>query len=159
MYKSDKRRIEEAIIPYLFIDTMLCHIKQDGTMSEEYRLKIETLQLELNRQVDDLSACRRAKIIKRLHRTLDVLQTYFVGNNFNTRKAFLVLTEWARALSTADWIIIAPGSDYEGVINDFITVINDDGYGKIPDFDKIDQSAVKHIPKVHELAQQQGYYI
>lgn len=158
MYK-DIHRIEDALIPALLECTAHAHIRKDPECKPHYETMLDILQLTIGKCFDGLCREKRIPLYRRLDRIANKINHYFVNNDFNTRKSFLCLSEWVRALLDAGAIIIDQKSKYWVVLEDMGEIIMVNGYGEIPDFDKIDASAIKHVPALHKIAQDEGYFL
>lgn len=157
MYK-DLHRIEDALIPSLLENIALSHIRQDPESFDKYSEMLEILKNTITNCFKDLHLDKRLKLYRRLDRIVIKITGYFVANDFNTRKAFLALSEWTRAVLESQAIVINPKSDYWQLLEDMGEVIKTNGYGEIPDFAKIDESAINHVPFIHKIAQEEGYF-
>lgn len=158
MYK-DIHRIEDCLIPALLEGVAYSHIKKDPECAPKYDQMIEILERTIKICFNDLPIDKRIRIYRRLDRIVKKISNYFIKNDFNTRKAFLALSEWARALLETGATIIDPASEYWTLLDDMGEVIMVNGYGEIPDFAKIDASAINHVETIHKLAQEEGYYL
>lgn len=158
MYK-DIHRIEDCIIPALFEGVAFSHIRKDPECAPRYDQMLSILKQTIENCFHDLCREKRLRLYRRLDRVITKIIAYFIKNDFNTRKAFLALAEWTRALLESHAIIIDPKSDYWTMLEDMGEVIIVNGYGEIPNFAKIDESAINHVTSLHELAQSEGYFL
>lgn len=158
MYK-DIHRIEDCLIPVLLENIVLSHIRKEPECAIKYDKMLEILHVTIGNCFNGLCQQKRLQLYRRLDRIVIKISKYFVANDFNTRKAFLSLSEWARALLESGAIIVDPKSKYWMLLEDMGEFILTNGYGKILDFDKIDASAINHVPAIHKLAREEGYFI
>jgi len=158
MYK-DIHRVEDGLIPALFTQLAFLHIEAAPNDAASYETMLDMCKKCICRTAADLPKDRQVKIYKRLDRIVTKILNYFIKNKFDTRKMFLAVSEWARALNEAGAIIIAEDSELHILLTDMHEIILEKGYGAIENFDKIDISAINHVPKLHKLAQAEGYYL
>lgn len=158
MYK-DLHRIEDALLPYLFEDAALSHIAQDANVAQYYEKALGILKETIEKCFIDLSITDRVKLHRRLYRIAKKISDYFVKNKFTTRKMFLTISQWNLKLIADGRLFVEDKSSYETFLSDLDTIIVEHGYGEIEDFEKIDASAISHVPKIHKIAQQQGYFL
>jgi len=146
---TDRQRIEHALIPALFESYFLPlyklekpkHQKTMDILSNEYRKYLNS----------------DARLFRRMDRIANKIIRYTVTNKFDSRKAFLTVSSWLGALLEAEALII-DGSDYVSWLEELGEIIRS-GYKVIDGFEKIDASAIKHVPKLHAIAQSEGYFI
>lgn len=158
IYK-DIHRIEDNIIPVLLQSIVISHIRQQPNYKEAYARMLEILQKTIDVNFQGITQDRFIKLSRRLDRVINKINRYFIREQFNTRKAFLALSEWARALLESGAIIIDPQSEYWTLLEDMGEIIINNGYNEIPNFEKIDASAINHVPEFHKLAQEEGYFL
>ena len=158
MYK-DLHRIEDALLPYLFEDAALSHIAQDANVSQYYEKALGILKEAIEKCFIDLSSADKVKLHRRLYRIAKKISDYFVKNKFSTRKMFLTILQWNLKVILEGKLFIEDGSPYETFLGELDTIIVEHGYGEIEDFEKIDASAISHVPKIHKIAQQNGYFL
>lgn len=156
---TDKQRIEDCLIPALFEGIAHSHIRQEPECKESYQQMLDILKEIIDNYFKGLPSEKATKLARRLDRITNKINRYFIKEYFNTRKSFLALSEWARALLEAGALVIDPNSQYWTLLEDMGEVILVNGYGEIPDFEKIDASAINHVPIIHQLAQEEGYFI
>lgn len=156
MYK-DIHRVQDAIIPALLESVSLCHIKASPGDADAYKTMLDIVRKALGDCFSDLTEKQRVRLYRRLDRVVNKILLYIKREDFDTRKMFLTVTEWARALMEAGAIIVQKDSLMWELLCDIGTVIQK-GYKDIANFEKIDASALKHVPKIHEIALQEGYF-
>lgn len=155
---TDRSRVEDGIIPMLLRGIALSHIDADPSVEGSYKNMLITLEDYVAECFKGLTAEKRLSLYRRLDRIVHKLSKYFVEQDFTTRKAFLTVSEWVRALLEAGALTINPKSRYFALLNEIGEMINK-GYGEIEDFDKIDASAINHVPKLHSITQKEGYFL
>lgn len=158
MYK-DLHRIEDALLPCLFHWASKCHIDECPEVAEYYEKALHILDETIERCFVGLPLKKKESLIRRLNRARYIINEYFVGNKFHVRKMFLTLAEWARVLIEANAIEYPDDSRFWEYLEDLGEIIIKNGYGEIENFDKIDASAIDHVPKVHKIAQKEGYFL
>ncbi len=149
---TDRQRIEDAIIPAVFVSLIYSHIIGAPHVEESYEEALPAVKSEILRCIGTDNRLKR-----RLDRITLKISKYFVDNQFCTRKAFLTVFGWLTALMDADAITIQEEA-YFKVLMDMKEIIIT-GYEEIPDFEKIDCSALNHVTKLHKIAQEEGYYL
>lgn len=158
MYK-DKHRIEDALLPFLFRDAALSHMSYDDDVAQYYQKALEILDETCAACFIGLSIPDKVKLNRRLVRAASKIVDYLVANKFTTRKMFLTLSEWNRCLLEGNAYAIPEDSRFYEFLLDLHEIILKHGYGEIEDFEKIDSSAMNHVPKVHSIAQEYGYFV
>ncbi len=158
MYK-DLHRIEDALLPCLFRHASVCHIEECPEVADYYKDALEILDETIQRCFSGLTVKHNIALIRRLSRAIHKVNEYFVKNKFTTRKMFLTLSEWIKALLEGEAITYDETDRIWIYLHDLGEIIINHGYGEIENFAKIDESAINHVPKVHAIAQQQGYYL
>lgn len=158
MYK-DIQRIEDALLPALLEGIAWSHIRKEPSCKPYYEQMLTILKETIDKCFEGLTIDKRIRLYRRLDRIVNKTSRYFVRHKFDTRKAFLSLSEWITALLKANAIVIDPKSKYWGLLEDMGEIIQKNGYGEIENFEKIDASAIDHVPKLHKLVQQEGYFI
>lgn len=143
---TDRQRIEYALIPALLESYILPLHKKEGKHQEI----LDILQNEYR------SYANTASLLRRMNRMANKIIRYTVANKFDSRKAILAITSWLAALIEAGALEINEG-DYADLLEEIGDIISV-GYQELEDFDKIDASAINHVPKIHELAQEEGYF-
>lgn len=152
--RNDKRVIEDCLIAAMLRSLIAEHCRKDPDTERSYSEAISVL----DHWVSQFISGRDKQLQRRLSRIVYKISSYFVQNKFTTRKAFLCISEWCRALMEQDAFIVQPGSLFWGLLEDIGTVIQC-GYEQIEDFDKIDASALKHVNAIHKIAEEEGYFV
>ena len=150
---TDKQRIEDSIIPGLLLGVMYSHVEKDSAAKEAYKDAIKVL----HKTIDKYLGHNKMKLGRRLDRAINKISTYFVKEKFTTRKSILAVSEWNRALLAVDAVVVED-DEYKSLLQDIDRIIMKNGYGEIENFEKIDASAINHVPKMHKLAQNNGYF-
>lgn len=149
---TDRQRIEDAIIPALFRGLIYSHVRQSPEVAKTYDLALEVLQETIRNALS-----RNYKLLRRLDRICGKINKYFVQNAFNTQKGFLCVSAWLVALDKAGAITIHTPRFYQ-LLEDMGEIIQR-GYKEIAGLDKVDASAMKHVNKLHQIAQAEGYFV
>lgn len=151
-YKKAKERIEDALIPGLLLMVVRCYISQahdEGEFGKTRKILQDYIKEVLG---------SNKKLYRRLDRSCLSVYNYFYDQKFDTRKCFLALSAWAKALIEANAIEVDKSSSFYGILADLDKVAAT-GYDSIKNFDKIEFSALKHVPALHKLAEKQGYFV
>jgi hypothetical protein len=149
---TDRQRVEDALIPVLLRGLIYSHIRKDATVEESYKLALEITWEALTKATGGDS-----KVLRRTDRVATQISRYFVSEGFDTRKGFLCVSAWAAALIEAGGLVIDENSRLYQMLNDIGEIIQI-GYKEIPDFHKIDGSALGHVGKIHKIVQAEGYF-
>ncbi len=155
---TDKQRVEDCIIPALFQGIAYSHIRSDASAKPSYSMMFEILNETINGFFAGITREKRIQLSRRLDRIVNKISRYLVKEKFDSRKSFLATSEWARALLESGALYIDKESRYWELLEDMGEVIQVKGYGEIPDFEKIDASAINHVPNIHKIAQEEGYF-
>lgn len=158
MRLNDRQRIEHSLVPALLQATFVMHAKGEEQEPDEYRLMAWRAQDVFLSYFADLPAKRRHQLYKRADRIANKVIGYAQQNKFTTRKAILAITEWVRALLPTGVVLVEEDSDYWRILEETGAIVAA-GYEKVPDFDKIDLSAINHVPAIHKLVQGEGYFL
>ncbi|QDP62920.1 MAG: hypothetical protein Unbinned5081contig1002_25 [Prokaryotic dsDNA virus sp.] len=144
MYKPDKQRVEDCLIPYVIRQTLLLHNKDIYSKAIEYLTEDIEAETKGNQRVD-----------KRLMRVTKKLFNYFHKNNWKTNKVFMVMSHIAASLVEDEQVLLGSNSlDIIKEINE--TVVR--GYEHKEGIKEIDISAAKQAPKIFKLIQEEGYF-
>lgn len=149
---TDRQRVEDALIPVLMRGLIYSHIRKDPSVEESYKLALEITWEAIMEATDG-----NTKLIRRTDRIATKIARYFVSENFDTRKGFLCVSAWACALMEAGGLILDKESRLFRMLEDIGDIIQT-GYQEIPDFEKIDGSALRHVGKIHSIAVKEGYF-
>lgn len=144
MYKSARKRIEDAIIPFMIEGVMRIH--NDDSCLEYIAALAEDVKQEIG---GDL------KLYKRLARIEKKLQLFYLKNDWKTNKIFMILTALAESLYKQEEIALSDKT--LGVLTEIDKAIVD-GYECMPGIQKLDESAFKQVPKVFKLLQEEGLF-
>jgi hypothetical protein len=96
-------------------------------------------------------------VLRRLNKLVAEIQSYLVAQKFSTRKAFITIMNWVVALYNQDAIYIEDG-DYRKTVERLIEFINELQERNLEGFDKVNKSALKHVNKIHKIAQVSGCF-
>lgn len=146
---NDRQRIEHALIPALLESYLLAFHKRTGKFTEA----LSILDMEFRNNLNN-----NPKLFRRCNRLANSIIKYTAKNKFDARKAILMVTEWLRALIEAGFIRLEEGTSYWNLLEEIGEIIQA-GYEEIENFERIDASAINHVPKIHKIAQEQGYYV
>jgi len=144
---NDRCRIEYALIPALLESYIFPLHKKDG----KHQKALSVLQNEYKKYANT------AGLLRRMDRVANKIIRYTVSNKFDSRKAILAITSWLASLIEAGALEIHEG-DYAELLEELGEIISV-GYKELENFDKIDASAINHVPKIHAIAQKEGYFI
>ena len=144
MYKSARKRIEDAIIPFMIEGVMRIH--KIDSCSEHKAALTEDVKQEIG---------NNPKLYRRLIRIEKKLQHFYLKNNWKTPKMFMILTALAESLYKQGEIALRDKT--QAVISDIDQEIVR-GYECMPGIQKLDESAVKQVPKVFKLLQEEGLF-
>ncbi len=148
MILNDRQRVEYSLIPAL----LESYIHPLNKISGEFNSVMQTLNLEYRKYLK-----HDPKIYRRMDRIANKIIKYTRQQKFDSRKAVLTIVAWLVALCEADALILEEGA-YWDLLQELGEIIQI-GYNSIPDFEKIDSSAINHVPTIHKLAQQEGYFL
>lgn len=147
---NDRERIENAIIPMMLFNML------NQYDNEAYR---EALQITKDVTNEYLNCGDKRKEIsrrRRLDRLAIKIDKHFSDNKYDARKGILVLTIWAYALAEQEALKL-----YNEKYKELLEELDDTftiGYQKVENFDKLHNSAIKQMEKIHKLAQVEGYF-
>jgi len=150
---TDRQRIEDCIIPASFYGVLQSHVKNGIGDPEEYKQKLAML-----RRVVEKAIGNNQKLVRRLDRMMAKLNKHFVKHKFTTRKVVLAISEWNRILLDSGAIDDNLNPEYYDFLKYIKDTIIKEGYGTIENFEKIDASALKHVPILHQIAEKEGYF-
>lgn len=156
---NDRAIIEDCIIPALLTHIMIVHMEgyaSNTRLEPEARNTFETSIETLNKFVKTKIEYK-PQLNRRLMRITKLISNHFVDNGFTTLKSLLTLTAWNNALMDAGGLIIED-EEYYGLLSEFARII-EKGYSEIESFEKQDSSAIKHVTKIHKIAQDNGYFL
>ncbi len=150
IYKPDKLRIEDAIIPALLEELMLSHIEQlpekDPTIYDKaFALLLPDIHKEMNGDM---------KLYKRLHRLKVVVIRYLAQQKWTIPKSYMAISALADLLYQKDAVDLGEG--VKEVVSDISEIILDNYQDE--DIKQQDESALKQAPKLLKIIQQQGYF-
>jgi hypothetical protein len=151
-YYKDINRVEDALIPSLFQYLIAMHIRDSPEKEKDYEVAMGILEKRIE---DAFKGGDRKKLTMRTARIARKITEYFIQNKFDSRKGFLTLTSWIKALDDAGGIVVE--GDFKELMLDMEAIIQR-GYEEIENFEKIDLSAINHVEKIHKLAQEEGYF-
>lgn len=149
---TDKQRIEDSLIAALFQGFISAHIRQQPEVKDIYKIMWEVTQEVIDQNIINI------KLSRRLDRIANKISRYLHKEDFTTRKGFLAISEWATSLIIAGGLFIEENSKFFKMLEDMGDVIQL-AYKEIPDFEKIDASAINHVFEIHKIAQAEGYFI
>lgn len=155
---KDIHRVEDGIIPALLSQIALHHLSDPRVGYEAYETLLKVSKEVIDNTVKDLHHDKKHRIFKRLNRVTYNIVKYMVDQKFTTRKMFLTVTAWNESLQNAKAVYIEPDSNYDKILK-WLDEIILGGYKTVENFDKVDASAINHVPKIHKLAQKEGYFL
>jgi len=148
MYKSDRQRIEDGIIPFILEALMLSHIKQLPNRKDDFNVALELLNKDIEKEFHNAALTRRASRIEK-----KILE-HWQDNDCEIRKAYMIMSYLAKALDEQEALEI--GESTRKVVNDIDEIIaigcSDENVLKQ------DISAAKQVPKVLRLLQEEGLF-
>lgn len=156
MAMNDKERVENAIIPTALLNMIMLLLEDKPEQIKEYEKARQTLTATIGQYTNIAPEKKKKALQRRLQRLSEKMYNYYVKNKFDTRKGFIVLTTWAYALADQDALTFID-EKYVQLLQELDEQLSK-GYEHLPNFDKIRDSALKHVPKVHAIAQSQGYF-
>jgi hypothetical protein len=148
IYKADRTRIEDALIPALLESLMICHLGQLENKTS-YDKALALLKPDIMAELKGSKS-----VSKRLVRVMNLVIGYFEDNGWNTCKCYMIVSALADALHLQGAVILGEGT--QEVVRD-ITKIIDENY----DDEEIKaqlESAQKQVPKVLRILQKEGYF-
>ena len=145
---SDRQRIEYALIPAL----LESYIKPLNKISGQFNSVLQILSVEYRRHLN-----QNPKLYRRMDRVANKIIRYTISQKFDSRKAVLCVISWLVALCEAGALVLEKG-EYWNLLQELGEIIQT-GYNSIPNFEKIDASAINHVPAIHGIAQKEGYFI
>ncbi len=144
---NDRQRVEYSLIPAL----LESYIHPLNKISGEFESVMQTLGLEYRKYLKD-----DPKLYRRMDRIANKIIKYTVSQKFDSRKAVLCVIAWLVALCDAGALILEKGK-YWDLLEELGETIQI-GYDTIPDFEKIDASAINHVQSIHDIAVKEGYF-
>ena len=154
---NDVHRIQDALIPAMLEGVCYIMITNHPEHKNAYKGLQDTCLEYISECFAGLERQKRLKLHKRLNRIVKKIGQYAVKQNISCRKMMLITVGWADALLKAEGIYIPPDSkmfkELEELNNEIITA-----YDELDGIKKADKSALKHVPKIHKLAQAEGYF-
>lgn len=146
---TDRERIEYSLIPAL----LESYIKPLNKISGQFNSALQILESEYKKSLK-----HDYKLYRRMDRIANKIIRYTVSQKFDSRKAILCVIAWLVALCDAEALILEKDSKYWDLLQEIGEIIQV-GYDSVPDFEKIDASAIKHVPAIHAIAQREGYFL
>jgi len=153
---NDKERIENAIIPMMLLNMVNQFTGNNPQEKDNYATARETLVKTVDGYINIKPEKKKRALQKRLERITRKLYNYYVDNKFETRKGFIVLTTWAYALAEQDALTILD-EKYLNLLQELDDQLSK-GYELLDNYEKIHNSALKHVPKLHQIVQNEGYF-
>lgn len=148
MYKSDKQRIEDAIIPYLFGSLIQAHVAANPKVKKHFAQKLWLLRRGVNVNANT------EKLNNRLFRLNRKISNHFHKNKCEIRKAYMILSYIANSLMEQRAVVLGKGA--KKVIRSMDKEI---AAGCVDiDVRRQDESAAKQAPKVMKLILDEGYF-
>ncbi len=150
-FKSDRLRIEDALIPALLEELMTSHIEQlpdrnPKVYDKAFALLLPDIHKEMNGNL---------KLYNRLNRVKKHVIDGMAKQKWPIPKAYMAVTALADILYQTNGANLGEGT--KEVISDISEIIvenyNDES------IKNQDESALKQAPKLLKIIQQQGYYI
>ncbi len=155
---SDRKRIQDALIPSLLEGIAICHIKADGEVKEQYKQMLEITQRAFADCFEGLPKEKKLQLYRRIDRVYNKIILYIRKERFDTRKMFLTVTEWIKLLLDYELLIIEDNTPFAELLKDLDYIISK-GHETVEDFDKINASAINHVLKIHKIAVKEGYFV
>ncbi len=158
MYK-DLYRKEDAIPALLLLEVMRVHIRRNPDIKETYDNDMINLNQYIEACFKGLPTHKQAQLSRSAKRVITNISDYFHHNKFSVRKGNLVAFDWAIWLHRSEFIKIDRRSKLALYLFKLRKIIKFLGYGETEGFDKAHQSAINHVPKIHTIATDKGYYL
>lgn len=149
MYMHDKKRVETVLIGSILECLMLTNTKYNPDNTDFYKPYLEVLRKDISEYI------KTDKQKKRLYRAEDKIINHFKVNEWDTRKANMIMSNVGNAVIGSEMFFIPEG--IQSVIRDLNNVICE-VLDTDEDIAKQDESAAKQTPKVLRLIQEAGYY-
>lgn len=154
---TDRQRIENALIPALLEGVAICHIKADGEVKEQYKQMLDITKEAFADCFKDLPIEKRMQLYRRIDRIYNKIILYIRKEKFDTRKMFLMITEWVKLLLDYELLIIPDSTPFAELLKDLDDIVSR-GHEAVDNFDKINASAINHVLSIHEIANKEGYF-
>lgn len=151
-YKSDKARIEDAIIPALLEELMMSHIEQ--MPDSDSRIYAKPLSLLMPDILKEISGSQ--KLCNRLNRLKGVIMGHMMHQGWTIPKAYMVLTAFADILHTSEFELVTLGKGTQKVVTRLSKSIV--RHYKEESIKNQDESALKQAPKLLKIFQREGYF-
>ena len=153
MYKSDRQRVEDGIIPMILESLVLSQME----FKESYRKRFKKYLLLLSEDIKtEIKGSRSAtKTLLRLDRKVI---KHFVANDWDTRKSCMIISYMASALVDAGGVQLGENTTkILRMLNRLIiSSFKGKAFGDI--VQKVDTSAAKQMPRVLKIIQNEGYF-
>jgi hypothetical protein len=148
MYKSDRQRIEDAIIPSLLEFLMVSQIKQIPDREKDLKVALELLQKDLRLELST------DKLQRRVRRIEKKVTKYMEKDKCEIRKAYMIVSYLAASLDEQGAILLGEGT--RQVLMDMnetiVSAYDEEGILKQ------DKSAAKQVPKILKILQDEGLF-
>ena len=148
MYKSDRQRVEDAIIPYVLGSLMLAQVKEQPHYKAHFAHQLWMLKRGVAANANS------EKVNKRLYRINRKIANHFHSNGYEIRKAYMIISYIAKSLMEQRAVVLSKGTKKvvrmmhkeiaKGCVDD--------------DIKRQDISAAKQAPKVMQLILEEGYF-
>jgi hypothetical protein len=152
MHKTDKLRIEDALLPAIMCSIMKI---RDGESSEKESAFANVYPILRAQIYENINT---PKLMRRLDRITGDCMKYFADNKFRTSKSFITTTIWGLILYRKRAVWVDKKSDIYRIWRDFYYTVRDDGIAHIDGFQKLYDSAVGHISSLHGVVIKEGYF-
>lgn len=150
VYKNDKMRIEDALIPVILEELMVQHVEQLPDKDPAVYDKAFALL-----RPDIAADIINEKLYKRMARIKGAIFDYLREQGWTIPKAYMVVRRVAYQLYQDNKVDLRDGA--LTVVQDINDTIEEHFHED--DIVKQDESALKQAPKLLKFIQQQGYFI
>ena len=152
-YKKDRHIIEDALIPTCIGHCLRVYAQHGEVDVSDILSDMEEFACS---DMQNLSPDKRRRIQNRLIRICNVVSAHFVRHQFTAQKAVITLCYWAAALDDANAVPIDPDSVYATLLKNTLDALEESAVDE--GTQKLENSARKHVVKVHALVQREGLF-
>ena len=153
MYKNQRMRVEDGIIPMLLESLMLTHKKQLPEGNTSYDKSLPLIQEDIAQEIKGCDGAARA-----LLRLDNKIIRHFVANKWMTHKCYMIISHLASSLVDAGALELKPNTI---AVLERINSVVIDAYvdGEIgEDIKMVDASAAKQTPRVLDILKKEYYF-
>jgi len=153
MYKNQRMRVEDGIIPMLLESLMVTHKQQLPEGNTSYDEALGLIQQDISEEIHGNTSA--AKSLLRLDRKVI---RHFVSNGWMVHKCYMIVSHLASALVDAEALELKENTKQVlQEINNIVTkAYNDNDIGE--NIKAVDKSAAKQAPRILEILQKEYYF-